>query len=105
MTKPVTPAKGAQPARINIELPLDLEAIYSNLTLISHSPSEVIIDFARVMPNAPKSKVHSRIVMTPMNAKMLHRALADNLNKFEAKYGTINIPENIVIDPNKGFVK
>ena len=105
MTKPTEPVKGAQPTRINIELPTDLEAIYSNLTLISHSPSEIIIDFARVMPNAPKSKVHSRIVMTPMNAKLLHRALTENLKKYEAKYGTINIPENIVIDPNKGFVK
>lgn len=105
MTKPAEPAKGVQPTRINIELPTDLEAIYSNLTLISHSPSEIIIDFARVMPNAPKSKVYSRIVMTPMNAKLLHRALTENLKKYEAKYGTINIPENIVIDPNKGFVK
>jgi len=105
MTKPDEPAKGNQPTRINIELPADLDATYSNLTLISHSPSEIIIDFARVMPNAPKSKVHSRIVMTPMNAKLLHRALTENLKKFEAKYGSITIPENIVIDPNKGFVK
>ena len=105
MTTPDTPATGIQPTRINIELPADLEAIYSNLTLISHSTSELIIDFARVMPNIPKSKVYSRIVMTPMNAKLLHRALTENLKKYEAKYGTINIPENIVIDPNKGFVK
>ena len=99
MTKPT----GQKPARISVELPADLEAIYANLALISHSASEIIIDFARAMPNKPKAKIHSRIVMTPMNAKLLHRALAENLEKFEAKYGEIKVPENIVLDPNRGF--
>ena len=101
----MTKSSGQQPARINVELPVDLEATYVNLALISHSTSEVIIDFARAMPNKPKAKIYSRIVMTPMNAKLLHRALADNLTKFEAKYGEITIPENIILDPNKGFTK
>ena len=96
---------GQQPPRINVELPADLEAIYANLALISHSASEVIMDFARAMPNTPKAKIYSRIVMTPMNAKLLHRALGDNLGKFEEKYGEINIPENIILDPNRGFTK
>ncbi len=94
-----------QPARINVELPTDLEAIYTNLALISHSASEVIIDFARIMPNKPKAKIYSRIVMTPLNAKLLHRALVDNLRKFESKYGEIPIPENVILDPNKGFTR
>jgi hypothetical protein len=94
-----------QPTRINVELPADLEAIYANLTLISHSTSEIIIDFARAMPNKPKAKIRSRIVMTPMNAKLLHRALGENLGKFEAKYGEITIPDNIIIDPKRGFTK
>jgi hypothetical protein len=94
-----------KPTRINIELPADLEATYSNIALISQSPSEIIIDFARVMPNSAKSKIYSRIVMTPLNAKLLHRALTDSLQKFEATYGTINIPENISIDSGRGFVK
>jgi len=94
-----------KPKRINIELPADLEAVYANLTLISHSASEIIVDFARAMPNKPKARIHSRIVMTPMNAKLLYYALADNLKKFETKYGEINIPDNIRLDPNKGFIK
>ena len=57
------------------------------------------------MPNKPKAKIYSRIVMTPMNAKLLYRALGENLNKFEAKYGEITIPENIILDPNRGFTK
>lgn len=93
------------PKQINLELPGNLEATYANLALINQSASEIIIDFARVMPNMTKSRIYSRIVMTPLNAKLLHRALGDSLTKYEAKYGEITIPENIVIDPNRGFVK
>lgn len=94
---------GKKPTRINMELPANLEAIYANLALISHSASEIIIDFARVMPNKPKARIQSRIVMTPLNAKLLQRALAENIQRFEAKHGEIKIPENVIIDPNKGF--
>jgi hypothetical protein len=78
---------------IQIELPGDLEAIYSNFALITHSPSELIIDFARVLPNVPKAKVYARIVTTPMNAKLLQRALAENLDKYEEKFGEIKTPD------------
>ena len=82
-----------QPQRpIQIELPADLEAIYANFALITHSPSEVIMDLARVLPNMPKARVYARIVMTPMNAKLLHKALGDNLAKFEEKFGEIKTP-------------
>jgi len=102
----MTKLTGNQPTRLNIELPGDLEAIYANLALISHSASEIIVDFARQMPNIPKAKIHARIVMTPMNAKLLHQALAENLNKFEEKYGEIKIPEmNILLDRGRGFTK
>jgi len=83
-----------QPQRpIQIELPGDLEAIYSNFALITHSASEVIVDMARVLPNVPKAKVYARIVMTPMNAKLLHKALGENLAKFEEKFGEIKTPD------------
>jgi len=73
-----------KPRQINIELgEKESEGIYANLALISHSPQEMILDFARVMPGAPKTKVLARIVMTPAHAKMLHKALEDNLKKFE----------------------
>ena len=93
-----------KPVQLSLELPADLEATYANLALISHSASEIVLDFARVLPNTPKSKIHARIVMTPMNAKLLYRALAENLQKFEQKYGEIPASvQNIVIDPNQGF--
>ena len=96
-------APAPQEQRINIQVPADLEAVYTNLCLITHSASEVIIDFARLLPNSPTSKVYSRVVMTPMNAKLLHRALGENLAKYEDKYGEIQAPNKGFDPPKKGF--
>ena len=92
---------------IQIELPADLEATYANFVLITHSPSEMILDLARVLPNVPKAKVYARIVMTPMNAKLLHKALGENLAKFEDKYGEIHTPDRGFDAPSErmGFVR
>jgi hypothetical protein len=78
--------------KINIEVPPDLDAIYANFAMITHSASEVIVDFARVLPKTPKAKVHARIITTPLHAKLLLRALKDNLEKYEAQYGEIKTP-------------
>jgi hypothetical protein len=78
------------PVNINIELPEDVaEGIYSNLAIITHSNSEFIIDFIRIMPGVPKAKVKSRILLTPQHAKRLMKALKDNVTKFESINGTI----------------
>ena len=69
------------------------EGIYSNLAIISHSHSEFVLDFIRMMPNVPKAKVKSRIVLTPQHAKRLLKALADNVTKFEAQFGAIPEPD------------
>ena len=79
--------------RLDIELPADLEAIYANFALITHTASEVVMDFARVLPNTPKAKIHARLIMTPMNAKLLHRALGENLSRFEQQFGEIKTPD------------
>jgi hypothetical protein len=92
---------------IQIELPADLEAIYANFAVITHSPSEMIMDFARALPNTPKARVYARILMTPMNAKLLHRALGENLSKFEDKFGEIKTPDQGFEPPVErlGFVR
>ncbi len=78
--------------QINIELgEHEAEGIYANLAMITHSPTEVVIDFSRIMPRTPKARVLARIIMTPMHAKLLEQALADNLKKFEAQFGEIKI--------------
>ena len=79
-----------QKNQINIELTDEMAAgIYSNLAIITHSPTEFILDFVSMMPGAPKAKVKSRIVMTPQHAKRLFKALAENINKYESQFGPI----------------
>jgi len=78
--------------QVNIEVPPDLDATYANFVLITHTASEIIIDFARVLPNTPRAKVHARIITTPMHAKLLLRALSENLEKYEAQFGEIKLP-------------
>lgn len=81
--------------QISIELPDDVaQGTYSNLAIISHSTSEFVIDFVRIMPNTPKAKVQSRIILTPEHAKRLQMALDDNIRKFESFFGPIKKPEN-----------
>jgi hypothetical protein len=75
--------------QINVEIPPDLDAVYSNLAIITHSASEVIIDFARILPNSPRARVYARVVTTPMHAKLLLRALSENLEQYEARFGEI----------------
>jgi len=78
--------------QINIEIgEKEAEGIYSNLAIISHSPAEFIIDFTRVLPGIPKSKISARIVMTPQHAKMLLSALKENIDKYENQFGEIQI--------------
>jgi len=79
--------------QINVEVPPDLDATYSNLALITHSASEIIIDFARALPNTPKVKVYARIINTPLHAKLLLRALSENIEKYEAQFGEIKMPD------------
>ncbi len=79
--------------QVNVEVPSDLDAVYSNLALITHSASEIIIDFARVLPNTPRAKVYARVITTPLHAKLLLRALEENLEKYEAQFGEIKTPD------------
>ncbi len=92
--------KENKPQQINVELgEKEAEGIYSNLAIISHSPAEFVFDFTRLLPGTPTAKVLSRIIMTPQHAKLLLRALGDNIHKFEMAYGNINIDgpmENLI---------
>ena len=97
MNQPPAP-QGPSQMQINIELPPDLEAIYTNFAMIGHTPSEVIIDFARVLPGALRAKVQTRVVMTPLNAKLLLRALQDNLAKYEERFGEVRVPSDAGFD-------
>jgi len=75
-----------------IEIPPGLDPIYSNLARISHSPADIVIDFAQILPGEAKAGVRARILMTPLSAKLLLRALNENLARYEAALGEINVP-------------
>ncbi len=86
MSKEIQP----QGPQLNIELPEEVaEGTYSNLAIISHSNSEFVVDFIRLVPQVNKAKVKSRIILTPQHAKRLLFALQDNIKKFEAQFGGI----------------
>jgi hypothetical protein len=75
-----------------LEIPPDLGVEYVNLVRIAHSPSELVFDFAYLLPGNSPARVRSRIVMSPLGAKLFYRALAENLAKFESTFGEINVP-------------
>ncbi|MCQ2343321.1 MAG: DUF3467 domain-containing protein [Paludibacteraceae bacterium] len=77
------------------------DGMYSNLAIIGHSASEFIMDFLAVMPNNPKAKVKSRIIMTPENAKRLAMALNENIHKYEGTFGEIDVRKGAIVTPNK----
>lgn len=82
------------PPKQQIQINLDekvAEGIYANMAAITHSPSELVIDFVRIMPGMPSAKVQARVIMTPQNAKALSKALAENIAKFEERFGEIKM--------------
>ena len=89
--------------QINIELDEKIaEGTYSNLAIINHSVSEFVVDFVSIMPGTPKSKVKSRIILTPQHAKRLLKALGDNVHRFEQAHGEIKDYEQPPIPLNFG---
>jgi hypothetical protein len=82
--------------QLNIELSEEMaDGQYANLAVITHSFAEFVLDFVNVMPNVPKAKVKSRVIMTPHHAKRLMRALVDNVKRFEAAHGIIKEQEQV----------
>lgn len=89
---------------INTELDIEIkediaQGTYSNMTIISHSITEFVLDFVRIMPGQPKAQVKSRIIIAPENAKRLLAALQDNIDRYEQGIGKIsmNTPEMPII--------
>lgn len=93
--------KKIKQGQIEIELPEEESSgTYSNLVMISHSPSEFILDFISVMPGVPKAKVVKRMVLTPDHAKRLAGALSENISRFEKENGPISDNDQIDVPFN-----
>ena len=88
-----TPPPPPPPGPI-LEVPEGLETVYSNLARIAHSPADLVIDFGQILPGETKAKVRARVMMSPLAAKLLVRALTENIARYEATFGQINMPGN-----------
>ncbi len=89
--------------QLNIEISEEIaEGEYANLAIITHSHAEFVIDFVNVMPGTPKSRVKSRIILTPQHAKRFMKALIENIDRFEDVNGEIKDLEEVQIPMNFG---
>src|SRR5512140_1284724 len=82
------------PVSPTLEIPAGLQTVYANLARISHSPADIVIDFAHLMPADTNAIVKARVLMSPLSAKLLLRALTENLARYEAAFGEIRVPGN-----------
>ena len=93
---------------LQIELTAEVaQGQYANFAIITHSSSDFVLDFARVLPGVPKSQVKSRVILAPEHAKRLLAALQENIMRYELEYGQIKIPNQesrtiAPFGPNKG---
>ncbi len=83
---------GQPPQGPEFNLPPELKAVYSNLVRITHSPADLVFDFAEILPGSTGPRVVSRVLMSPVGAKLLFRALGENLARYEAAFGEIRLP-------------
>ena len=85
---------------LQMTIPQGLQIEYANLVRIAHSPSEMIFDFAHLLPGTTSAQISSRIIMSPIGAKLLMRALSENITRYEAAFGEINIPGGSTLADN-----
>ena len=90
----------AQPNGPKINVPEGTQPVYANLARISHSPADIVIDFAHILPGENTANIQSRIVMSPLSAKLLMRALNENLARYESAFGEIAVPGNSSLAEN-----
>ncbi len=83
---------------MDIQKPLEIEidestaqGVYSNMVMIAFSPSEFVLDFAKILPGLAKAKVQARVLMTPQHAKLLLKALEDNIKQYEERFGEVKL--------------
>lgn len=80
--------------QLQIDLPQDVaQGVYANLSIITHSSSDFVFDFARILPGVPKATVGSRVILAPEQAKRLLMALQENIMKYEKNFGPIKMPQ------------
>ena len=81
-----------QPQKIQIKAQdEDLKGKYSNLMRITHTKEEFVLDFFLAVP--PQGTLASRVVVSPGHVKRMIKALQENIEKYEGKFGKIEEAE------------
>lgn len=78
--------------QLKVEFPANMSAVYSNGVIVSQTNTEIVLDFIQILPNDSRARIQSRVIMTPSGAKAFHRALGQNLERYEQAHGEIEIP-------------
>jgi hypothetical protein len=78
--------------KIQVQIDDDVaQGTYTNLVLINHNENEFVLDFAFVQPGAPRAKIRARLISSPRHTKRLLQALQKNIERFEERFGTIEL--------------
>ena len=65
----------------------DLHGRYSNIMQVTHTKEEFILDYMFVVP--PQGLLVSRIIASPEHLKRMAKALQENIQRYEEKFGKI----------------
>ncbi|HVO20734.1 MAG TPA: DUF3467 domain-containing protein [Anaeromyxobacter sp.] len=87
-----------QPVHLQVDLdPQTAQGVFVNMAMVNHTETEFTLDLVYVQPQAPKATVRARVITTPKHMKRLLFAIEDNLQKYEARFGPVEV------GPTKGF--
>lgn len=78
--------------KLQVQIDEDIaQGVYSNLVLLNHTENEFVLDFAFIQPANGRAKVRARVISSPRHTKRLLTALQKNLERYEERYGTIEM--------------
>jgi hypothetical protein len=85
--------KPAQPQmQIQVEVdPVTANGAFINLAMVNHNDTEFTLDLMYLQPQVAKAVVRARAILTPRHMKRLVLALEDNLAKYEARFGKVDL--------------
>jgi len=79
-------------SKLQVQIDEDIsQGVYSNLVLINHTENEFVLDFAFIQPSSGRAKVRTRVISSPRHTKRLLAALTKNIERYEERFGTIDI--------------
>ncbi len=98
----------SEPAKGQVQIKADEKELlgqYANLVMVHHNAEEFTLNFIYVFPTVPQGKLLASLIVNPAHAKRLARALAENVARYEAQFGTLPEGPGPAPEPNVGFVQ